>query len=75
MEPWLARAARIHPDRIALRAGAGDLTYAQLYAQATAVGAGLLERGVDAGEAVALALPSEELVVALHGVTGHAAAR
>ncbi|HEY2317815.1 MAG TPA: AMP-binding protein [Solirubrobacteraceae bacterium] len=72
MEPWLVRAARTHPDRLALSAGAGagasgNLTYAELRDRATDVGATLTERGVSAGDRVALALPSEELVVALHG--------
>jgi O-succinylbenzoic acid--CoA ligase len=67
MEPWLARAARIHPARTALStAGGVDTTYAELHARSAAVAAALLERGVAPGDRVALALPSEELVVALH---------
>ncbi|MGH2871920.1 MAG: AMP-binding protein, partial [Solirubrobacteraceae bacterium] len=42
-------------------------SYAELRAQAAAVGGGLLERGVAPGDRVALAMGSEELVVALHG--------
>ena len=67
MEPWLARAARIQPDRIALRTADGtNTTYAELHASSAGVAAALLERGVVPGDRVALALPSEELVVALH---------
>ena len=67
MEPWLARAARIQPDRIALRTADGtNTTYAELHARAAGVAAALLERGVAPGDRVALALPSDELVVALH---------
>ena len=67
MEPWLARAARIQPDRIALRTADGtNTTYAELHASAAGVAAALLERGVAPGDRVALALPSDELVVALH---------
>jgi O-succinylbenzoic acid--CoA ligase len=66
MEPWLVRAARTHPHRVALRTEAQDLTYAQLYEQATAVAAALLHRGVNPGDRVALAMTSEQLVVALH---------
>ncbi|MGZ4168256.1 MAG: AMP-binding protein [Solirubrobacteraceae bacterium] len=67
MEPWLVRAARLHPNRTALSTGgAGDLTYAELHERAVATATALLECGVSAGDRVALALPSEGLVVALH---------
>jgi o-succinylbenzoate---CoA ligase len=67
MEAWLARAARQRGDRPALTTPAGSLSYGELYAQASAVAGGLLACGVDPGDRVALVLPSEELVVALHG--------
>jgi o-succinylbenzoate---CoA ligase len=68
MEPWLTRAARVHGDRTAIRTAQGaEITYAELYARARAVAAALLADGVAPGDAVALALPSRELVVALHG--------
>jgi o-succinylbenzoate---CoA ligase len=68
MEPWLTRAARAHGDRTAIRTAQGaEITYAELYARARAVAAALLADGVAPGDAVALALPSRELVVALHG--------
>ncbi len=67
MEAWLARAARLQGDRVALRGGAADLTYGELLAGALAVAAALRQRGIRAGDRVALAMPSEQLVVALHG--------
>ena len=46
MEPWLTRAARIHPERTALTTGSGDATmYVQLHDQATAVAGALRDRG------------------------------
>jgi O-succinylbenzoic acid--CoA ligase len=67
MEPWLTRAAHVHGDRTALRTPDGaETTYAQLYARARAVAAALHAQRVAPGDHVALALPSPELVVALH---------
>jgi o-succinylbenzoate---CoA ligase len=67
MEPWLARAARIHGDRAALGTPAAIVSYDELNERARRLGGALLERGVGAGDRVALALGSEDLVVALHG--------
>jgi o-succinylbenzoate---CoA ligase len=67
VEAWLARAARLHGDRTALRVATDDLTYAELYARAREVAGALRARGVRPGDRVALAMPSEPLVVALHG--------
>jgi O-succinylbenzoic acid--CoA ligase len=67
MEPWLTRAARIRPDGIALKTADGaQTTYADLHAQARAVASVLQAGRVAPGDHVALALPSAELVVALH---------
>jgi O-succinylbenzoic acid--CoA ligase len=67
MEPWLTRAARTHPDRVALRTADGaQTTYAELHASACAVAGALHAQRVAPGDHVALALPSAELVVALH---------
>jgi len=67
MEPWLTRAARIHGDRTALRTIDGaHTTYKELHARATAVASTLQAQRVAPGDHVALALPSAELVVALH---------
>ncbi len=67
MEAWLARAARLRGDGIALQAGRTALTYAALYERARGVAGVLAARGIRPGDRVALALPSQELVVALHG--------
>jgi O-succinylbenzoic acid--CoA ligase len=67
VEPWVARAARTRPDGAALESGGARLTYDDLHERARAAAGGLLERGVARGDRVALALPGDELVVALHG--------
>ncbi len=67
MEPWVARAARVRADGAALEMGESRLSYRDLLDCARAAGGALLERGVGPGDRVGLALPSEELVVALHG--------
>ena len=54
------------PDRIAVRDGDGSCTYAQLLRSADSFGADLAERGVVAGQRIAIWLPScIETVVAL----------
>ncbi|HEY3727596.1 MAG TPA: AMP-binding protein [Solirubrobacteraceae bacterium] len=67
MESWLARAARIRGERAALDGPAGRVSYSELLDRALVAAGGLLERGVGAGDRVALAMPSDELVVGLHG--------
>ena len=67
MEAWLARSARTRGERIALEGAGLGLTYSELHERARGAAGGLGERGVSAGDRVALALPSDELVVALHG--------
>jgi o-succinylbenzoate---CoA ligase len=58
----------MHPDRVAIETPAGDITYAELEARALSAAGALVERGVAAGERVALALPAGlEFVAALHG--------
>jgi O-succinylbenzoic acid--CoA ligase len=70
MEPWLAVTARRHGSRVAIETpDANALTYAELYARARSAAGGLRERGVKAGDRVALALPSAELVPLLHACT------
>jgi O-succinylbenzoic acid--CoA ligase len=54
-------------DRAALVTATESRNYAELMSGALAVAGGLTERGVRPGDRVALALPSEGLVVALHG--------
>jgi O-succinylbenzoic acid--CoA ligase len=67
VEGWLTRAARTRGERSALEGPEAELTYDQLYERALSAGGGLLERGVTAGDRVALALPGADLVVAVHG--------
>ena len=68
MEPWLIRAARMRGDHVALAMSGGTpVTYRELSARAAAVGGALLARGVRPGDRVALAMPSQPLVIALHG--------
>lgn len=68
VEPWLIRAAAADPDRTALQTPAGGCSYAELLAHATAAAMSLRERGVRAGERVAIALPAGlEFARALHG--------
>src|SRR5687768_10970519 len=59
IDPWLPRAAAQHPDRVALEAPEGELSYAELLAVAR----------IDAapGSRVAIALPAGlDFAVALH---------
>src|SRR5215217_7593958 len=59
IDPWLPRAAAEHPDRVALEAPQGELTYARLLDAARI--------DVAPGSRVALALPPGlEFAVALH---------
>ncbi|MGH2967786.1 MAG: hypothetical protein ACRDK0_01800, partial [Solirubrobacteraceae bacterium] len=59
IDPWLPRAAALRPDRIALEAPDGSLTYAELLATA--------RLDVAPGSRVALALPpGVDFAVALH---------
>jgi O-succinylbenzoic acid--CoA ligase len=70
MEPWLAVAARRHGRHVALQTPDGTaVTYGQLLDRARRVAGALRERGVGRGDRVALALPSAELVSALHACT------
>lgn len=70
MEPWLATAARRAGSRAALHIpGAGEESYRTLFERARTAAGGLLERGIQPGDRVALALPSPELVPLLHACT------
>ncbi len=67
VESWLSRAAKSRPQAIAVQDGERALSYAQLHAAALAGAAELGERGVSAGESVAIALtPGLAFAVALH---------
>jgi O-succinylbenzoic acid--CoA ligase len=65
VDAWLPRAARRHPDRLAINA----LTYAQLLAEVDATARRLAGRGVRVGDRVAIALPpGDAFCVALHAI-------
>src|SRR4030088_2354070 len=68
MDPWLPRAARMHPDRLAVVCSGAALSYAELLQRARVTAGALAARGLSPGDRVALALPAGvELVAALHG--------
>jgi o-succinylbenzoate---CoA ligase len=68
MYHWLALAASMHPDRLALLDAGVEVTYSELEERARAATYGLSERGVKAGDRVALALPAgADFLAALHG--------
>jgi O-succinylbenzoic acid--CoA ligase len=67
VEAWLTRAAAARPDRTALHAPGDACSYAELLASALLATEELDERGVVAGERVAIALPAGlEFAHALH---------
>jgi O-succinylbenzoic acid--CoA ligase len=64
---WLDRAAGCAPDRTAVETPSGSLSYGELLGRARAGAAVLQERGVQPGQAVAIALPAGlDFVSALH---------
>jgi O-succinylbenzoic acid--CoA ligase len=68
LDPWLPRAAALHPGRAALALPGERVTYAELLAGARAVAGALAARGTAEGDVVALDLPpGRGLVTALHG--------
>ncbi|MFI4991827.1 MAG: AMP-binding protein [Solirubrobacterales bacterium] len=67
VEAWLVRAARVRPECVAVQTPAGGCNYAELLTAASAGAAALAERGVCAGERVAIALPAGlDFAIALH---------
>jgi o-succinylbenzoate---CoA ligase len=67
VEAWLSRAAVSRPDHVALDTPSGRRSYAELAAAAGGGAAELAERGVSAGERVAIALPAGlDFACALH---------
>ena len=62
---WLAVAAHEHPDRVAIEAPDGTLTYAELRQRAADIATAIVDSGA---RRVAIALPAgAEFVAALHG--------
>jgi o-succinylbenzoate---CoA ligase len=57
MEPWLERAAALRPQRNAVEAPDGAVTYAGLLERARGAAGALAARGVASGDRVAIALP------------------
>jgi O-succinylbenzoic acid--CoA ligase len=69
LDNWLAQRAETCPDRLAVRAHGGDLTYAELEREATAAARRLAARGVRRDATVALALDAGlEYATILHGL-------
>jgi O-succinylbenzoic acid--CoA ligase len=69
LDNWLAQRSQTCPDRIALVAGAVELTYAELEVEAAAVARRLASRGVRRGGTVVLEIPpGAEIVVCLHAL-------
>jgi o-succinylbenzoate---CoA ligase len=67
-EPWLTRAARLHPERRAIDTPPGGCTYAELNVAAVNAAAWLGDRGVAPGDLVAVALaPGVDFAATLHG--------
>ncbi len=67
VEPWLPRAARTRPDRVAIQTPAGTWTYRELQAAALAAAGALHERGAGPGTRVAIELPAGlQFAQALH---------
>ncbi|MDX6688968.1 MAG: o-succinylbenzoate---CoA ligase [Solirubrobacteraceae bacterium] len=68
VESWLTRAARTHPDVVAVRAEDGALTYAELDEAASEAARRLSALGVRPRDRVAIALPARlAFVQTLHG--------
>ena len=69
LDNWLAQRAETCPDRLAVRSGGRDLTYAELELEATSTARRLAARGVRRGAAVALGLDAgPEYASILHGL-------
>ncbi|MBW8877597.1 MAG: amino acid adenylation domain-containing protein [Acidobacteria bacterium] len=66
--PFIARAL-IHPERLAVASGAGEMTYGELLAHSHEVAGQLLAKGVEPNQLVAVVLPKGwEQIVAVLGV-------
>jgi o-succinylbenzoate---CoA ligase len=57
VEAWLERAAAAAPSATAIESAEGELSYAELHACAQAGARALLQRGVQRGQQIAIALP------------------
>jgi len=69
LDNWLAQRAETCPDRLAVRAGDLDLTYAELELEAASTARRLAARGVRRGATVAIGIePGPEYAAVLHGL-------
>jgi O-succinylbenzoic acid--CoA ligase len=69
LDNWLAQRSQSCPDRTALTADGGEVTYAELEAEATWVARRLAAQGVRRDSTVALSMhPSRELIVLVHAL-------
>jgi O-succinylbenzoic acid--CoA ligase len=69
LDDWLAQRAETGPDRVALIAREGELSYSELEAEAARAARRLAARGVRAGATVALSRPADvDYVVLLHAL-------
>lgn len=72
---FLARSARVYGDRIAVRDGALELTYAELADRARRLAGALAETGVEPGDRVAVLSPNSHVLLESHyGVPASGAA-
>jgi fatty-acyl-CoA synthase len=63
---FLARAAEVYPDQIAIIHGARSWTYAEFYARARRLASALAKRGVKRGDTVAVVLPNVPAMLEAH---------
>ncbi len=63
---FLARAAAVYPDQIAIIHGARSWTYAEFYARARRLASALIERGIKRGDTVAAVLPNVPAMLEAH---------
>jgi fatty-acyl-CoA synthase len=63
---FLARAADVHPDQIAIIHGARSWTYRQFYARARKLASALARRGIKRGDTVAVLLPNTPAMLEAH---------
>src|SRR5271165_4229228 len=63
---FLARAADVYPDRIAIIHGTRTWTYREFYARARRLGSALAKRGIKRGDTVAVVLPNVPAMLEAH---------
>ncbi len=63
---FLARAAEVYPDQIAIVHGARSWTYAEFYARARRLASALVKRGIKRGDTVAAVLPNVPAMLEAH---------